>query len=86
MKAVSDNERYFVENFLAIAYFRIPKFRSHLLEIFNEFNNIEILEWRGTDYKINSIEEEQENNLNINKNVLLDMFDWEKDFYSYLET
>ena len=59
MKAVSDNERYFIENFLAIAYFRIPKFRNHLLQIFREFDeDIQILEWRGTDFKINSMEEE----------------------------
>ena len=58
MKAVSDNERYFIENFLAIAYFRIPKFRNQLLQIFKEFGDIEIMEWRGTEFKINSMEEE----------------------------
>jgi hypothetical protein len=28
---VSEDERYFIDNFLAMAYFRIPEFRKELI-------------------------------------------------------
>ena len=35
MKGINESERSFVENFLAIAYFRIPEFREKLLNCIN---------------------------------------------------
>jgi hypothetical protein len=53
---VNKNERIFIENFLAIGYFRIPEFRNDLIKIFEGIEvGVEIEEWRGTEYSLDVI-------------------------------
>ena len=80
-RGLPDKEREFVEQFMAIAYFRIPEFRKKLLECLREdIEHIPILEWRGVEWKF-------DDNLETNtKNQhFISLFDWEKDFYVYLK-
>ena len=79
-KKLEDKEREFVESFCAIAYFKIPEFRKKLLDNLIEANKgIEIDEWRGTEWQLDS------EIINSNRNQeLLSLFDWDKDFYRML--
>ena len=80
-KKLEDKEREFVESFCAIAYFRIPEFRGKLLESLIDANKgIEIDEWRGTEWRLDS----EIRNSNRNRE-LLSLFDWEKDFYRLIK-
>ncbi|EGR29965.1 hypothetical protein IMG5_145140 [Ichthyophthirius multifiliis] len=80
-KALSLQERQFVENFCAIAYFRIPEFRQKLLKQLTKQEDPQIQEWRGTEYKL----DEQEN-LNLIKNKeFLKLFDWDNEFFKYIK-
>lgn len=80
-KGLPDKEREFVEQFTAIAYFRIPEFRKKLLErIFKQIKDIKIDEWRGTEWNL----DEQIDNEKKNQQFVA-LFDWENDFYVYLK-
>lgn len=79
MKALdSESERKFVENFIAIAYFRIPEFRTKLLECLKNEKDPEILDWRATEYKLN-----EQHNL-ISNQDFVNLFDWQSNFYNNL--
>lgn len=39
-----------MEQFIAIAYFRIPKYRQKLLEIISSKSDQNVHEWRGTEW------------------------------------
>jgi len=80
-KGLPTRERDFVEQFTAIAYFRVPEFRNKMLEkISAATKDFTIEEWRGTEWKLG------ENIHDDKKNPqLLALFDWENDFYVYLK-
>jgi hypothetical protein len=79
-KDANPDERVFVENFCAIAYFRIPEFQRSLLKCLTKPDDPLIQEWRGTEYDINNISaEEEKKNLHF-----IALFDWEKEFYRFL--
>ena len=80
-KGLPDKERAFIEEFTAIAYFRVPEFRKKMLEkIRNAVKDIQIDEWRGTEWKLeDDISEEKKNK------QIVALFDWENDFYVYLK-
>jgi hypothetical protein len=78
-KGIPDKEREFVEQFTAIAYFRIPEFRNKLLENLIRKEDPIIDEWRGTEWGLDEeILEEQKNQ------QFVSLFDWENEFYVYL--
>ncbi|EAR90403.2 hypothetical protein TTHERM_00112530 (macronuclear) [Tetrahymena thermophila SB210] len=81
-KALSDKERQFVENYCAVAYFRIPEFRQKLLSVVIKSDDIEITEWRGTEYQL----DETKNNKLAKNNEFISLFDWEQSFYRFLKT
>ncbi|KAL4468703.1 hypothetical protein ABPG74_005206 [Tetrahymena malaccensis] len=81
-KALSDKERQFVENYCAVAYFRIPEFRQKLLSVVIKSDDIEITEWRGTEYQL----DETKNNKLTKNNEFISLFDWEQSFYRFLKT
>ena len=69
-KAVIEDERFFVENFLAMAYFRVPMFRRVLIAKLGEEDRGTIVEeWRGTDYSIDR--EEIEPDIPHHHNIFL---------------
>ena len=68
----------FVENFCALAYFRIPEFREKLLTCIKSENDREISEWRGTDYKL---EDEPKTRFIC----VGSFFDWNYSFYLFLK-
>ena len=80
-KGLPTKERDFIEQFTAIAYFRIPEFRKKMLErIYNATKDFTIEEWRGTEWKLGEkINDDKKNP------QLLAFFDWEGDFYVYLK-
>lgn len=79
MKALdSEQERKFVDNYAAIAYFRIPEFRTRLLECLKNENDPEIKYWRGTEYQLG-----QQHNL-IKNDDFVSLFDWQNNFYKTL--
>ena len=80
-KGASDNERIFVENFCAIAYFKIPEFRVKILSCITKTNDIDIPEWRGTEYKL----DENFENKTKKYNLFISLFDWEQEFYRFLK-
>ena len=78
LKAAHEKERMFIENFMALAYFRIPEYRVKLLE------NIELtladstLNWKTMDLDLDDNTQTKANS------YFASFFDWEKDFYRYL--
>ncbi|KAL4500572.1 hypothetical protein ABPG72_002996 [Tetrahymena utriculariae] len=81
-KALSDKERQFVENYCAVAYFKIPEFRQKLLSVVIKSDDIEITEWRGTEYQL----DETKNNKLAKNSEFISLFDWEQSFYKFLKT
>ena len=79
-KGLPDKEREFVEQFTAIAYFRIPEFRNRLLECLKkDIQTAQIPEWRGIEWRLDDY-------LDDNKTQhLFTLFDWERVFYVYLK-
>jgi len=79
-KGLPDKEREFVEQFTAIAYFRIPEFRNRLLECLKkDIQQVQIPEWRGMEWRL-------DDHLDDNKTQhLFTLFDWERVFYVYLK-
>ena len=73
-------ERYFIENFCALAYFKIPDFRHKLLSCLIKKEDSSFEEIKDTDFHLET------NNFEDKKNkYFMSLFDWEKDFYVYLE-
>jgi len=80
-KGLPDKERAFIEEYTAIAYFRVPEFRKKMLEkIHNAVKEIKIDEWRGTEWMLDEKIAENQKNQQI-----VALFDWERDFYVYLK-
>ena len=80
-KSLPEKEKDFVENFSAQAYFRIPEYREKILEhIGREDEKGPLQEWRGTDWGLDDKDDTGKKN-----QYFLSLFDWEKDFYSYLK-
>ena len=80
-KGLPDKERAFIEEFTAIAYFRVPEFRKKMLErIHNSVKDMKIEEWRGTEWMLDENIDENKKNAQI-----VALFDWERDFYVYLK-
>ena len=73
-------ERDFIDNFCAIAYFKIPEFRVKLLECIKKVNVIEINEWRGTEWKLDDAITDDQRDL-----YLVKLFNWENAFYKFLK-
>ena len=67
-----------------IPYFchRIPSFREKLLSIIVHKDDMEIVEWRGTEYVL-----DQTKNVKLNRNDgFISLFDWDQGFYRFLKT
>lgn len=47
-----ESEKQFAELFCALAYFRIPQFRKHVLQAISRPDDPEIEEWRGTEFNL----------------------------------
>ncbi|CAD8111098.1 unnamed protein product [Paramecium primaurelia] len=73
-KSLAQNERSFVENFFANAYFRVPEFRNKIITSVQRADDEQIPEWRSLTKSSGGI-----SNLEFN-----DIFDWNKHFYEYL--
>lgn len=79
LKGGEKDEKDFIDNFCAIAYFKIPEFRAKLLDVVRKSNEVEITEWRGTEWKLEEkITDEQRDP------HLFSLFNWEKSFYRFL--
>lgn len=76
-KSVDSDEKYFVENFCALSYFRIPEFRNRFLECLTENEE----EGRGKEMEM----EEGGKDTQSNK-YFSSFFDWEKNFYVYVKS
>ena len=63
----------FIETFLAIAYFRIPEFRSKILECLPDEKEVQIDEWKPTHFAL----EEKE----ITGAAMQALFNWDRKFY-----
>ncbi len=74
LKILNENEKKFTENFVALAYFRIPEFRSKLLDCLKlsmAKGQTEIPEWRGAEWNL------EVNENDIKNKYILQLFDWE---------
>ena len=81
-KSLVENERKFIEVYLAIFYLRIPEFRNQLIECFSDIKNVKLEEWRGREFELE--QDLDEITIKHNKKAykyFLDLFDWEKCFY-----
>ncbi|EGR27741.1 hypothetical protein IMG5_190360 [Ichthyophthirius multifiliis] len=80
-KGGNEKERQFIENFCALAFFRIPQFKKKFLECLEneqgKEKNPQIDEWFDN---ISSI------NLNGKTSFLASLFSWEQNYYQYLES
>ena len=72
-KALNTNEKHFIENFVALAYFRIPEFRTEFLETFIEETKENPLIFEGW-------------NEPKPKPIASEFYDWEKNFHQFLKT
>jgi len=79
LKGGEKEERDFIDNFCAIAFFKIPEFRSKLLECVKKVNNMEIPEWRGTEWKLEDVITDDQRDQH-----LVSLFNWELAFYRFL--
>jgi hypothetical protein len=78
-KGLPDKERIFVEQFSAVAYFRIPEFRERILQKLVNDDDVKITEWRGTDWGLyEEIKDDKKNK------EFVSFFDWENEFYAML--
>ena len=68
--------------FLVLLFcYRIPEFREKLLSIIVHKDDIEIVEWRGTEYVL-----DETKNVQLNKNdEFVSLFDWDQGFYRFLK-
>ncbi|CAD8206441.1 unnamed protein product [Paramecium pentaurelia] len=73
-KSLAQNERSFVENFFANAYFRVPEFRNRIIVCVQRTDDEQIPEWRSLTKSTGGIPNQEFN----------DIFDWNKHFYEYL--
>ncbi|CAD8184495.1 unnamed protein product [Paramecium octaurelia] len=73
-RSLAQNERSFVENFFANAYFRIPEFRNTIIVSVQRSNDEQIPEWRSLTKSSGGISNQE----------FIDIFDWNKHFYEYL--
>jgi hypothetical protein len=62
-----------IETFLAIAYFRIPEFRSKILECLPDEKEVQIDEWKPTHF---SLEEKE-----MTGAAMQALFNWNRQFY-----
>ena len=72
-RGLTIEERKFIVTYLVIAYFRIPEFRSKLLECLTDESEIQIDEWKSIHFSLDETE--------IDGSAMLTLFDWEKEFY-----
>lgn len=63
----------FIESFLAIAYFRIPEFRSKILECFPDERNVQLDEWKPTHFSLDETA--------LTGAAMQALFNWDKEFY-----
>jgi len=78
-RGLQDHEIKFVENFTAIAFFRIPEFRKKLLKCLIRDDDPDINEWRGTEFLL-----EDDGPTDRREAQLAALFDWENEFHKYL--
>ena len=82
---LSSSERKFIENFLVIAFFRIPEFQDELINKFdcmNDSQDLEFEEWSQYEFNTQNVFRKQKTN-RCKTNWI---FDWNKEFYTFLET
>ena len=80
LKGGEKEERDFIDNFCAIAYFKIPEFRIKLLNCVTKETDVEITEWRGTEWKLDDKITDDQRDQYLNS-----LFNWEHDFYRFLK-
>jgi hypothetical protein len=81
LKGCDVDERNFIDNFCAIAYFKIPEFRIKLLDSIKKHDfNQPINEWRGTEWVLEDPISDDKRDKH-----LLNLFDWEKNFYRFVK-
>lgn len=76
-KGADSRLQAYVETVFVIAYFRVPKFRSVLLECFKSKGITPVEEWRGNFFDLHEDNE---------SSVLLPVLDWENNFYAAFPT
>lgn len=67
---------------LILLILRIPEFREKLLSVIVHEDDVEITEWRGTEYAL----DEKKNIKLMRNNEFISLFDWEYGFYRFLKT
>ncbi|CAD8078040.1 unnamed protein product [Paramecium sonneborni] len=75
-KSLADNERAFVEHFFASAYFKIPEFRTKIINSVQRSDDPQLPEWRSLTITKQTDE--------ITNKEFNDLFDWNRHFYEYL--
>jgi len=67
------DQQEFLETYLAIAYFRIPEFRSKILECLPNEQDIHLDEWKTTHFSLDSPD--------TGGIAMPALFNWDKEFY-----
>lgn len=81
LKGCDNIERSFIDNFCAIAYIKIPQFRTKLLESIKKHDfDQNINEWRGTEWRLEDPISDDKRDKH-----LLNFFDWETHFYRFVK-
>jgi hypothetical protein len=79
-RAQNEKEKQFLNNFIALAYFRIPEFRQAFLGCLLSSQNYQkdIHEWQ-------EVAEQTDGQVDVKMKYFLSLFNWQKDFYGPLE-
>lgn len=67
---------------MCVCILRIPEFREKLLSVIVREDDVEITEWRGTEYAL----DEKKNAKLMRNNEFISLFDWDYGFYRFLKT
>ncbi len=76
-KGIETYIKTYVENFISLAYFRIPKFRKVFNDCILQKSCEPILEWKNSNFNLEIQQEDWESSVS-------QFFDWETYFYSHI--
>jgi len=75
-RGLTVDQQEFLETYLAIAYFRVPEFRSEILGCLPNETDVLIDEWKPTYFSLENTE--------MAGIAMATLFNWDKEFYDCL--
>ena len=75
-RGLTVDQQKFIETFLAIAYFRVPEFRSKIMECLPDEEDVQIDEWKPTHFSLDATE--------ATGVTMPALFNWDREFYNVI--